>query len=80
MERADLDERLKRLGAEIEAARARLGERRGFEKDVIGDLLATINDDLQEVEHRDPAAAHARYDEIEARLAAVRSRLDAGRD
>lgn len=80
MAKSDLDERLQRLGAAIAAAQARLGNRREFENDDIGDLLKTINDDLEEVEHRDAAAAHARYDEIEGRLAAVQARLDADRD
>jgi hypothetical protein len=76
MARPGLDERLKQLGADIEAARARISNRRLFENDDIGDLLEAINDDL-EVSHDDPAAAHAHYDGIEARLTAARARLEA---
>jgi hypothetical protein len=79
MAKPGFDERMQRLGAEIEAMRAKLGKRRNFENDDIGDLLSTINDDLHQVAHDDPAA-HARYDRIEARLDAVRARLDAAED
>lgn len=77
MAKPGLDERLKRLGAAIEAARARIGDREEFENDDIGDLLETINDDFEDVAHDDPGKAHASYDALEARLAAVQGRIDA---
>jgi hypothetical protein len=69
-----LDERRKRIGAAIEAARARLAahEKPG----TIGDLLASVNDDLDQVVHEDRDAADRAYDRIEARLAAERIRLE----
>lgn len=76
MAKPDLDERLKRLGAAIEAARARMANRGNFDDDELGDLLSTINKDLDEVTHDDPPEAHARYDAIEERLDSVRGRLD----
>ena len=70
-----LDDRLARLGREIEAARARLAERASFEHDEIGDVLKTMNDDVEAVTHEDEAAAHAAYDRIEARLAELQPLL-----
>lgn len=78
MAKPGLDERMKALGAAIESARARLENRDEFENDDVGDLLATINDDFDEVVHEDETAAHARYDQIEQRLASVERRLDGG--
>ena len=72
-----LDDRLARLGREIEAARGRLADRASFEHDEIGDLLGTINDDFEAVAHEDEAAAHAAYDRIEARLAELQPLLAA---
>jgi hypothetical protein len=72
---ASLDERLASLGRAIDAARARLAERESFEHAEIGDILATINADLEAVTHDDAAAAHAAYDRIEARLAEVQPLL-----
>ena len=72
----DLDARLARLGKSIEAARAKLAdEGAGFELDGVGDILATINDDLEAVTHHDEARAHAAYDRIETRLAEVQPLL-----
>lgn len=56
------------LGSRIAAARERLAKREDFENDEVGDILATINDDFEEVVHDDEAAAHAAYDRIEERL------------
>lgn len=70
-----LDERSEELGARIAAARAELDERKGFEDDEIGDILESINDAFGKVKHEDAPAAHARYDEIEARLVQVEVRL-----
>ena len=70
-----LDDRLARLGREIEAARARLAKRASLEHDEIGDLLGTINDDFEAVAHEEEAAAHAAYDRIEARLAELQPLL-----
>ena len=79
MAKPKLADRLKQLGTTIEAAQSRLGTRSDFENDDIGNLLETINDDLETVKHDDPERAHARYDSIEARLEEVRKRLDATR-
>lgn len=76
MAKPDLDERMKALGTAIESARSRLVGRDEFAGDDIGDLLATINHDFDKVAHDDVAAAHARYDAIERRLAAVQGRID----
>jgi hypothetical protein len=70
-----LDDRLARLGRAIEAARARLADRAGFEHDEVGDLLGEINDDFQAVTHESEAEAHAAYDRIEARLAELQPLL-----
>lgn len=78
MAKPGLDERMKALGAAIEAARSRVENRDDFENDDIGDLLETINDDFEDVVHDDPSGAHSRYDALEARLDAVRGRIDAG--
>ena len=76
-----LDARKVRLGAAIEAARARAADRRGLEWAEIGDLLDTLSHELNDVTHlekNDHAAAHARYDAIEARLGEVQGRLGLG--
>jgi hypothetical protein len=70
-----LDDRLARLGRAIEASRARLADRAGFEQDEAGDLLRAINDDFEAVTHEDEAEAHAAYDRIEARLAELQPLL-----
>ena len=72
-----LDDRLARLGQEIEAARARLTDRAEFENDEVGDLLASINDDFEKVSHADEASAHAAYDRLEARMAELQPLLAA---
>lgn len=72
---ATLDERLKALGTAIGAARSRLDAEQGFENVEIGDLLASINDDFEAVAKDDAAAAHARIDSLETRLAEVQSRI-----
>lgn len=77
MAQPELDERLKRLGEQIEAARAAIAHRDEFEGDDIGGILEAINEDVEGVSHEDAAKAHADYDALEARLAAVRGRLDA---
>jgi hypothetical protein len=66
---AALDTRLAGLQARIDAARAQLAARSGFEDDEVGDVLAAINQDFEQVSHDDAAAAHQAYDRIEARLA-----------
>jgi hypothetical protein len=71
-----LDERKARLGAAHAAAQARLAARRNFDDDSIGAVLATINDELDEVVHSDRDAADRAYDRIEARLAAERIRIE----
>jgi hypothetical protein len=72
-----LDDRIARLGAEIEAARARLAAREGFEDDEIGDILGSINDDFEAVTREEEAKAHAAYDRIESRLAELQPLLAA---
>jgi hypothetical protein len=42
----------------------------------MGDLLASVNDDLDRVVHEDRDEADRAYDKIEARLAAERIRLE----
>jgi hypothetical protein len=71
-----LDERKARLGAALAAAQARLAARRNLDVDSIGAVLATINDELDEVVHSDRDAADRAYDRIEARLAAERIRIE----
>jgi hypothetical protein len=71
---SDLDARRARIAAEIAAAQARLAKRRAG--DDMGDLLASMNDDLDEIVHEDRDEADRAYDRIEARLAAERIRLE----
>jgi hypothetical protein len=71
---SDLDARRARIAAEIAAAEARLAKRRAG--DDMGDLLASMNDDLDEIVHEDRDEADRAYDRIEARLAAERIRLE----
>jgi F0F1-type ATP synthase membrane subunit b/b' len=71
---SSLDERRARIAAQIAAAQARLEKRRAG--DDIGDLLASMNDDLDEIVHEDRDEADRAYDRIEARLAAERIRLE----
>ncbi len=73
----DLHERLRSLDQKIAAARARHAAHSDFEDLEIGDLLTGLGEDLEEVTHEDESAAHAAYDEIEARLADAERRLDA---
>ena len=63
-----IDARMKVLSGRIAAARDQLAKREDFEDDEVGDLLETINTDFEQVVHEDEAAAHAAYDNIEARL------------
>ena len=79
MPKRALEQRLQKLGAAIQEAKSRLGNRTGFENDNIGGVLETINHDLEGVTHDDPVKANARYDALEAKIEAVRSRLDAAR-
>jgi hypothetical protein len=71
---SDLDARRARIAAQIAAAKARLAKRRAGED--MGDLLASMNDDLDEIVHEDRDEADRAYDRIEARLAAERIRLE----
>jgi F0F1-type ATP synthase membrane subunit b/b' len=71
---SDLDARRARIAAEIAAAEARLAKRRAG--DDMGDLLASMNDDLDEIVHEDRDEADRAYDRIEARLTAERIRLE----
>jgi hypothetical protein len=71
---SDLDARRARIAAEIAAAEARLAKRKAG--DDMGDLLASMNDDLDEIVHEDRDEADRAYDRIEARLAAERIRLE----
>jgi hypothetical protein len=66
---ASVDERLAKLGSAIAAARAQLAQRADFEDDEVGDVLESVNRDLDAVSHDNAAEAHAAYDRIEARLA-----------
>jgi hypothetical protein len=71
---SDLDARRARIAAKIAAAQARLAKRQAG--DDMGDLLASMNDDLDEIVHEDRDEADRAYDRIEARLAAERIRLE----
>jgi F0F1-type ATP synthase membrane subunit b/b' len=71
---SDLDARRARIAAKIAAAEARLAKRQAG--DDMGDLLASMNDDLDEIVHEDRDEADRAYDRIEARLAAERIRLE----
>jgi hypothetical protein len=71
---SDLDARRARIAAQIAAAEARLAKRQAG--DDMGDLLASVNDDLDRVVHEDRDEADRAYDRIEARLAAERIRLE----
>jgi hypothetical protein len=70
-----LEQRLAGLQGRIDAARAQLAARSGFEDDEVGDLLETINRDFEQVSHDDAAAAQRAYDQIEARLAQLQPLL-----
>jgi hypothetical protein len=72
---ATLDERLARLGREIATARARLAARADFEHDDVGEVLETINEDLEAVAHDNEEAAHRACDRIETRLAELQPLL-----
>ena len=72
-----IDARMKTLGDRIAKARDRLARRADFADDEIGDILATINHDFEQVARDDEAAAHAAYDRIEARLAELQPLLAA---
>lgn len=76
-----LDERRARLGAEIEAARAEFAARSSeLDGPEIGDVIDALShelNDLTDLERNDHAAAHARCDVLEAKLAATRARLGA---
>ena len=54
-EKGSLEARLAQLGGGIEAAKAKLADRAGFEDDEVGDLLADINHDFDTVTHEDAA-------------------------
>lgn len=69
-----LEERRAGIAGAIAAAQARLEKRQ--EGDDMGDLLATLNDDLDQIVHEDRDEADRAYDRIEARLAAERIRLE----
>ena len=75
-----LDDRRQRLGAEIEAARARAAARRDLDWAEIGDLLDGLSHELNAVTHleKNDPAAHTRYDAIEARLGEVQDRIGGG--
>ena len=63
-----IETRTQTLGSRIAAAKAQLARREDFGDDDIGDILDAINEDFESVRHDDEPAAHAAYDEIEARL------------
>ncbi len=71
---SDPEARRARIAARIAAAEARLARRRAG--DDMSDLLAAMNDDLDEIVHEDRDAADRANDRIEARLAAERIRLE----
>jgi hypothetical protein len=66
----DAGARRARLTAEIEAARARLAERRNLEWAEVGEVLDGLSHQLN-----DHAAAHAAYDDVERRLGDVNRRI-----
>jgi hypothetical protein len=68
------DERRKGLDAQIAAARARLEARR--QGGGIGDLLAGVNDELDQIANEDIDEAERAMKKIEARLAAERIRIE----
>jgi hypothetical protein len=72
---ATLDQRLARLQRSIDAARAQLARRADFEDDEAGDVLEAINRDFEQVSHDNAVAAHAAYDRLETRLAALQPLL-----
>ncbi len=69
-----LDKRRARLAAAIRAAKARYEANLGDPG--IGDLLTTVNDDLDRIAHEDRDEADRQYDKIEARLAAEQIRTE----
>lgn len=69
-----LDKRRARLAAAIRAAKARHEAALGDPG--IGDLLSTVNDDLDRIAHEDRDEADRAYDRIEARLAAEQIRIE----
>jgi hypothetical protein len=78
MAEEDAGARRARLTAEIEAARARLAERRNLEWAEVGEVLDALSHQLNDVTHlekNDHAAAHATYDDVERRLGDVKRRI-----
>jgi hypothetical protein len=71
-------DRIARLSAEIEAARARAADERTFEWAEVGDVIDALSHELNDITHlyaNDHATAHARLDDLEARIAEVNARL-----
>jgi hypothetical protein len=72
------DERIARLGAEIEAARARAAGEQDFDWDEAGDMIDALSHELNDITHlyaNDHAAAHGRLSDLEGRIADVNARL-----
>jgi hypothetical protein len=71
-------DRIARLGAEIEAARARAAEERDFEWAEVGDVIDAMSHELNDITRlyaNDHEAAHGRLNDLEGRLAEVNARL-----
>lgn len=68
------------LSAAINAAKARVAERRSLEWAEVGELLEGLSREITEIathHHHDHDAAHSRYDRVEQRLGEVEKRLAA---
>lgn len=67
------DKRLDALGAAIASARARADS--DLEAPEIGDLLATLNDEIEEARGEEAQAARTRLDKVESQLADIEARF-----